>query len=77
MILQLTPEEQAWAERMQFNRRDKVDARRGPAGRQCRDCKHGVAHQHTATLFYCNVGTKLRKTQRTWTCDEFAGREGS
>lgn len=55
------------------------EAKRGPQGKQCRDCHYGVAHQFTDKLFYC-MKTRDRKgnpgkTQRTWTCEQFTERK--
>lgn len=73
MKLPLTDQEIAWAQRMKLKR--KIEPRRGPEGKQCRHCAHGVAHQFTDKLFYCGYGPKLIKTQRTWTCPDWASRK--
>ena len=79
MKLPLTQAELEWSEKMKAQNRSKVAAKRGPHGRQCRDCHYGVAHQFTDRLFYC-MKTRDRKgkpgkTQRTWTCEQFTARK--
>jgi len=81
MKLPLTQAELEWSEKIKSQNRSKVEAKRGPMGKQCRDCHHGVAHQFTDKLFYCMKTRDKKgnpgKTQRTWTCEQFTERKPS